>query len=92
MLPFSASLTGLHDVYMWWTWYASRCTNVPAKIYNGTTLLGTVYLNQHDNAKAAVWNKLGSYQFTGTAKVVIKTTSSSCSTCADAVKFVSVAQ
>jgi hypothetical protein len=88
---FSASLTGLQDIYMWWTWYASRCTSVPVKIYNGSTLLGTVYVNQQDNAKGAVWNKLGSYQFTGTAKVVIQAMSSSCSTCADAVKFVAVA-
>jgi hypothetical protein len=89
---FSANVTGLQDISMWWTWYASRCTSVPVKIYNGTTLLGTVYVNQQDNAKMAVWNKLGSYQFTGTAKVVIQATSSSCSTCTDAVKFLSMPQ
>jgi predicted outer membrane repeat protein len=86
---FSASVTGPHDVYMWWTWYASRCTSVRVEIYNGATLLGTVYVNQQVSAKGASWNKLGSYQFDGHAKVVIQATSSSCSTCADAVKFLS---
>lgn len=42
-------------------------------------------INQYENG--GQWNVLGTYTFTGTAKITIVSTSSVDSTCADAVKF-----
>jgi hypothetical protein len=58
---------------------------VPVKIYNGSTLLKTVYVNQLQNG--GKWNSLGTYSFSTQATVVIESRSGSKSTCADAVKF-----
>jgi hypothetical protein len=58
---------------------------VPVKIYDGSSLKGTVYVNQLQNG--GKWNLLGNYTFSGTAKVVIVSDSSSNTTSADAVKF-----
>jgi PKD repeat protein len=75
-----------YTVSLWWTYYASRCTSVPVDIYDGSNLLDTVEVNQRENG--GQWNTIGSYFFqTGTARVVIRSTSSTCSTCADAVRF-----
>jgi len=82
---FQASRNGQQNVYLWWTYWDSRYTNVPVKIYNGSTLLKTVYVNQLQNG--GKWNSLGTYSFSTQAKVVIESRSSSKSTCADAVKF-----
>ena len=85
---FETSLDGDYKVYLHWTYWASRCTNSKIEIYNGSTLLDTIPVNQKENASQ--WNQLGteSYQFSGTARVVVRSDSTSCSTCADAVKFV----
>lgn len=81
---YSAALSGAQKISLWWTAYASRCNNVKVQIYNGSTLLGTHYVNQQVNGSK--WNVLGTYSFTGTAKVKI-TSTGTCSTCADAVMF-----
>lgn len=66
-------------VSLWWTYYASRCTRVPVDIYDGSNLLDTVEVNQQENG--GQWNPIGSYFFqTGTARVVIRSTSSTCRT------------
>jgi hypothetical protein len=83
---FNADVSGQQDVYLWWAQYSSRSTNVPVKIYNGSTLIDTVYVDQTKNG--GKWNLLGSYNFTGTARVVVVSTSTTLSTCADAVRFV----
>jgi len=82
---FKAARSGQQNVYLWWTEWDSRYTNVPVKIYNGSTLLKKVYVNQLQNG--GKWNSLGTYGFSSQAKVVIESRSSSRSTCADAVKF-----
>jgi len=84
---FETDRTGLQEVYLWWTYYGSRYTQVPVQIYDGTEILNTVIVNQQQDGSQ--WNFLGTYTFSGTAKVVIVSSSSSESTCADAVKFVS---
>jgi hypothetical protein len=81
---FEAMIDGSHTVSMWWTYWASRSTDVPVEIYNGTELLDTVYVNQTENG--GQWNDLGTYSFTGTARIVV-VSEGSLSTCADAVKF-----
>ena len=85
---FEAAVTGEHEVSLWWTYWSSRCSAVPVGIYDGNTLLATVPVNQHQLDLAGKWNVLGSYTFSGTARVVIRA-QSGCSSCADAVKFVS---
>jgi PKD repeat protein len=74
---------------MWWTTLANRCSNVAVDIYNGASLLRTVSIDQQSNG--GLWNDLpGSYTFGGTARVVVRS-GGSCTTCADAVRFVSSA-
>ena len=86
---YQASVSGPQDVYMWWTVYSNRSTSVPVEIYDGATLLGTVNVDQTRNG--GQWNLLGSYTFSGPARVVIVSTSSSKTTCADAVRFLTAA-
>ncbi len=83
---FEAAISGNHEVFLWWTYWSSRCTNVPVDIYDGNTLLDTVRVNHQEND--GQWNLLGAYFFSsGAARVVIRSESNSCSTCADAVRF-----
>lgn len=82
---------GLYEVALWWSYYRNRCTEVPVEIYDGETLIESVTVNQQNNA--GQWNVIGSYVFSGTAKVIILHTQDncdSCSTCADAVRFTEV--
>jgi hypothetical protein len=85
---FEAELSGIQEVYLWWTQALSRSTRVPVRIYDGTTLLTTIYVDQ--TANGGQWNLLGSYNFSGVARVVIVSTSSTLTTCADAVRFMPV--
>ena len=88
---FEASRSGIQDVYMYWTYRDSRHTEVPVKIYDESSLLKTVYVNQHQELNLdGTWYLLGSYNFSGQAKVVIESRSKTASTCADAVKFIPV--
>ena len=82
---FEASRSGAQKVYLRWTFYSNRYSAVPVKIYNGSTLLGTVIVNQLQNG--GKWNLLGTYSFSGQAKVVVVSESSSKTTCVDAVQF-----
>jgi hypothetical protein len=55
-------------------------------IYDGSTLLDTVVVNQQEND--GQWNPLGVFLFSsGTARVVVRSESNTCSTCADAARF-----
>jgi hypothetical protein len=86
---FEAERIGEQAVYLWWTQFANRSTNVPVRIYDDLKLLATVYVDQTKNGGR--WNLLGSYNFSGMARVVLASTSSSLTTCADAVRFVPAA-
>ena len=81
---FEAQIDGSYTVSMWWTYWASRCTDVPVEIYDGAQLLDTIYVDQTENG--GQWNDLGAYRFTGTASIVV-VSEEGCSTCADAVRF-----
>jgi hypothetical protein len=87
---FSANLMpGTYEVYEWHTEWPSRVTNAPHRIRNGTTLLGTVNVNQRINGSQ--WNLLGKYTFNDVASVTIYATPGSTnSTNADAIRFVLV--
>ncbi len=80
-----SNVSGSHEVALWWSGYKSRCTNVPVEIYDGNILLDKVYIDQSQNS--GEWNVLGSYDFSGDAKVTIISESNACSTAADALKL-----
>ena len=82
---FQASANGLYEVSLWWTQWASRDPSVPVSIYDGNTILDTVWIDQMQNQ--GQWNTIGSYEFSGTAKIVIESETTNYSTCADAIMF-----
>jgi hypothetical protein len=82
---YALAVSGSYEIQMWWTEYASRSTAVPVKIYDGSTLLDTVYVNQQQDG--GQWNSLGVYNFSTQAKVVVVSVGNGKSTCADAVRF-----
>ena len=82
---FEAACSGAQKVYMWWTYYNNRYSKVPVNIYDGSKLIDTVTVDQLKNG--GKWNLLGTYTFSGKAKVVVVSKSSSLTTCADAVQF-----
>lgn len=84
LYSFTTDLRGPAEVSLWWTSVSNRCARVPVEIYDGSTLRGTVFIDQ--NADAGQWNILGTYPFTEAATVVIRS-EGQCSTCADAVRF-----
>jgi hypothetical protein len=81
---FAADIAGTSRVSLWWTTTRTRLSDVPVEIYDGDTKLATVTVNQLlDSGK---WNDLGSYTFSGKARVVVVSLGGG-STSADAVKF-----
>ena len=82
---FEAAVNGDYEFSMRWTYFNNRCPNVPVRIYNGSTLIDTVWVDQLQNP--ATWLSLGTYSFTGTARVVLLS-QDTCTTNADAVRFV----
>ncbi len=49
---FEGIVTGEQNLSMWWTYWSSRCTAVPIDIYDGATLLNTVWVNQQQQSLA----------------------------------------
>ena len=89
---YDASIAGAYTVSLWWTEHTIwRINSVPVEIFDGDTLLDTVYVNQQTNG--GQWNELGEYDFSGTARVVVVSNTDGSegndSTCADALRFVS---
>lgn len=73
---------GKYDVLMWWTEYPSRSTAVPVKIRHAA---GTATLSINQQILGSQWNRVGTYDFSTSAEVVVDAVGSSVSTCADAV-------
>ncbi|MGD9189040.1 MAG: hypothetical protein PVI89_12545 [Desulfobacteraceae bacterium] len=82
---YESTLNGSYEVAIWWTPFASRCSAVPVEIFDGDVLLDTVTVDQTQNG--GQWNVLGTYDFSGSATVVVISDTDNCSTCADAVQF-----
>jgi hypothetical protein len=82
---FSTNVFCLREVSLWWTAGSNRSAAVSVEIYDGTTLLDTVVVNQKINGSQ--WNVLGSYAFTGMAEIRILSSGDGLATVADAVKF-----
>jgi hypothetical protein len=92
---YEASIDGAYTVSLWWTEHTIwRITSVPVQIFDGDTLLNTVYVNQQTNG--GQWNELGDYDFSGTARVVVVSetdgSAGNNSTCVDALRLVSVGE
>lgn len=85
---FETMRSGLQEVSLWWTQHTNRNTQVPVEIYNGAQLLDTVLVDQTQNG--GTWNVLGTYSFSGQARVVIISNTTAMSACADATRFTAV--
>ena len=84
----TSQAAGTYEVYMWWSGWSTRATNVPVTIVHRDGS-DTVTVNQLQNA--GKWNSLGQFYFNGTGTVSLKAAyGSTLSTCADAVRFVNV--
>jgi hypothetical protein len=78
-----------YNVYAWWTESFCRYTAIQYQIRSGSTLLGTVSVDQTVNGGR--WNLLGVYTFTGAPSVtVLSAPTADYSASADAVRFVAV--
>lgn len=75
---------GDYDVFMWWTQWPSRMSNVPVRI---THQMGTTDITVNQLANGGQWNQLGTWTFGNQASIRI-TSLGPGSTCADAVRFV----
>jgi PKD repeat protein len=80
---FDSLTPGTYEVFMWWTAATTRGSAIPVNV-NG---LQTVNVNQLANG--GQWNSLGTFTF-GTSGYVTITAVGTTSTCADAVRLVSV--
>ena len=92
--------TGKYEVYMWWTYFESRCDTCPVTISCGAETIDTIHVNQLDEDLACQWNLLGTYDFEAGTECRVTITAEGvpsqvpgkiASTCADAVKFEYVA-
>ena len=85
---FNANLTAdRYAVFMCWTLWPSRMTDVPVEIRDAGTLLDTVSVNQ--KLTGGQWNLLGIYMLSETASVTIISQGPG-TTNADAVRFVPI--
>jgi hypothetical protein len=81
----SGQPAGTYEVYMWWSGWSSRATNIPVTIYHDGDS-STISINQRQNA--GQFNYLGRHYFDGSGRVTITAANGSAvSTCADAVWF-----
>ncbi|MCP4259833.1 MAG: hypothetical protein GY774_20320 [Planctomycetes bacterium] len=80
----ASGVNGSKDVSLWWTEWSNRCTVVQVDIYDGNTNIATVNVDQQANG--GQWNSLGTFTFSGTARVVINS-QGGCTTSADACKI-----
>ncbi|MBA4373991.1 MAG: hypothetical protein C0402_14165 [Thermodesulfovibrio sp.] len=87
---FTPTISGSHEISMWWTTYSSRSSTIPVDIQHAD---GTarVVINQLQNG--GKWNVLGTYSFVAgkSYKVTITSQPGPSSTCADAVRFAYIA-
>lgn len=85
----SSNINGQREVFLWWTYFNTRCSNVPVQVYDGSNLIDTRIIDQTDQAKAGQWNVLGLYSFSDTARVLINSPGG-CTASADAVRISNV--
>lgn len=80
-------ISGIYQVYAWWTYHKNRSTNVPYYInHNGIT--DTSIVNQNELSLGGQWNLLGNYFFQANMEQFIEVTSENGQASADAVRLV----
>ena len=90
---FNGLATGTYRVSATWNIMSNRATNSPFTVYNGTTSLGTVLVNQeqlttHRTDAGANWQDLGSsFTITGSTLVVKLTNSANEYVIADGIRI-----
>ena len=83
---------GQYNVAATWSEYPNRATNAPYEVYNGTTSLGTVPVNQQAapddfTDQGAAWETLGTFTITGDTLLVELSDSANGLLIADAVRI-----
>jgi hypothetical protein len=68
---FQSPFAGNIKISLHWTYSYNRCLYVPVKIYDGATLIDTVYINQREKNNSSQWYLLGEYTFGNKPNVVI---------------------
>jgi uncharacterized protein (TIGR02145 family) len=81
---FDTGHTGCRTVYFWWSQDSGHHDAVPVEIYDGITLVDTVYVNQQTGG--GQWQELGTYFFDHGAVVVVLSDTATQTTCVDAVQ------
>lgn len=76
---------GTYKVWMWSTYWASRCQRVPVRISEGRGDGENVYIDQR--TKTRDWVLLGEFPVSSGRIEITLTAQPGCSTCADAVKI-----
>ena len=77
-------LAGTYDVSLWWTSLPGRSSAVAVKV---TGRSGVANFKVDQRTQGGQWNKLGTLDFSATAKIVITSAGGDASTCADAVRL-----
>ncbi len=86
---FTPPVAGSYEVFVWWTEWSSRSTAAPFEI---THAGGTTDTTVNQQVNGGQWNSLGTYYFNESASVKLSTPGAyPTSYCADAVKFVKIA-
>ena len=86
---FTPELSGVYNVYMWWTEFTSRGTALPVSIQHFS---GTAQTTVNQQTNGGDWNLLGTFymQADSPYNVTLNASGSSPTACADAVRFVKV--
>ncbi len=88
---FQIPLAGDYDLHMWWTEYASRCTDCPVILECSGDTMDTFTLNQQEYG--GQWNAVSPfYAEAGEQCTVTIEAVSSDSTCADAVRLIYIGE
>ena len=80
----TAPVTGVQEVCLWWTVTSSRSTLVPVEVTHARGV-STVFVNQRSGLGA--WRCIGAFDFAGTASVALTAPLDNESVSADALRF-----
>ncbi len=83
----SLPVTGIYQVYAWWTYTSVRATTVPYQIQHQDGIT-TVTVNQRDVTLRGRWNLLGTFRFAAGSTGSVTVSGQNGNACADAVRFV----
>jgi len=86
---------GRYEVAATWFAHRNRATNAPFRVYDGSTVLGTVLVNQEQTPadltdQGVGWKRLGAFSVTGTTLIVRLTDSANEYVIADGVRVAPV--